>query len=108
MAQKLNATKSRKVLNEAKGKDCTLNIVGVCNYDPSTTVAAHLPDETHGLALKADDVAAVCWACSNCHDVIDGRAKWPENEKPHEDMYLLRALQRTIRGLFNVGRLKVA
>jgi len=84
----------------ARGEKCTLQIVGACNCDPSTTVLAHLPDESHGMAKKADDISA-CFACSSCHDVIDGRKKWPlivgVSEVEYRDWYMRRAMVRTWR-----------
>jgi len=68
---------SQKLRDSARGKGCTLRLVGVCNHDPETTVLAHLPCGQKGMGMKGFDVIAV-YACSSCHDVIDGRAKYVE------------------------------
>ncbi len=34
---------SKKVRDSARGQDCTVRIPGTCNFDPATTVLAHLP-----------------------------------------------------------------
>ena len=34
----------------ARGEECTLNIAGVCSYDPETVVLCHFPSDSHGLA----------------------------------------------------------
>lgn len=97
--------RSKKLRESARDEQCTLQIVGVCNSDPATTVLAHLPDESHGIGLKADDYCA-CYACSACHDVIDGRAKtlyW-QHEK---DWYLRRAMVRTWRRFIEKGLVKI-
>lgn len=61
----------------ARGKPCFVRLPGVCNGKPETTVLAHLPIAgTSGMGLKAVDLCAT-WACSSCHDVIDGRAPHP-------------------------------
>jgi len=90
----------------ARGEACTLRIAHVCNYDPSTTVLAHLPDESHGMAKKSDDISA-CFACSACHDVIDGRNKWPNisgvSEVEYRDWYMRRAMVRTWRRWIELG-----
>lgn len=53
----------------AKGRDCTVRIPGVCNFDPETTVLAHLGGG--GMGMKRNDIhGAFC--CSSCHRVIDG------------------------------------
>ncbi|WP_019272720.1 nuclease domain-containing protein [Neisseria lactamica] len=49
----------------AKGEQCTLNIAGVCNYNPETTVLCHFLGETHGMGLKSDDLSAG-FGCSTC------------------------------------------
>lgn len=49
----------------------------VCNFNKDTTVFAHLAGVRfgHGVAIKTKIGA---YACSNCHDMIDGRVKRPE------------------------------
>jgi hypothetical protein len=99
--------RSSKITNAARGAVCTLRIVGACNYDQATTVAAHLPDQSHGIGLKGHDLFVV-FACSCCHDVIDGRRKWPEYEGDRRDWYLLRALKHTLLKLHETGVLRIA
>lgn len=98
--------KSKPVRDAARNQPCTLQIVNVCNGQWDTTVLAHLPDESHGIARKADDLSA-CFACDACHSVIDGRAKWPPAEVEHKDWYLRRAQVRTWRLLFDIGVLSI-
>ncbi|MEQ9892073.1 nuclease domain-containing protein [Pectobacterium aroidearum] len=63
----------RKALREsARGQTCTLQIPGICNGNPETTVLCHLPSPTHCMGYKGDDFRDV-YGCSSCHDVIDGR-----------------------------------
>lgn len=93
---------SKPMRDSARGEQCTLQILGACNQNPETTVLAHLPDESHGWARKADDVSA-CYACSSCHDIADGRAPWPAGEAPHRDWYFRRAQTRTWRRMVELG-----
>lgn len=52
-----------------------------CNHDPETVVLAHIRIAGHaGMGLKPADYKA-CFACSHCHDVIDGRVKGEFTEK---------------------------
>jgi hypothetical protein len=88
--------------DSARNEQCTVNLVGVCNYDPSTTVLAHLPDESNGMGKKADDLSA-CYACSECHDVIDRREPWPGEEHCHAEWYYRRAQTRTWRRMVEQG-----
>ncbi len=60
---------------EAKGRECQVRLVGVCNYDPETTVLAHIRAAgITGAGQKAPDQLGA-WACSCCHDAIDLRTK---------------------------------
>lgn len=58
---------------EARGRGCTVRIPGVCNFNSETTVLAHLRVAgVSGMGLKSPDLLGA-WACSACHDEIDGR-----------------------------------
>ena len=51
-----------------------MKIPGVCNFDPATTVLAHVG--RHGTAKrnqKYEEAGDVTYACSSCHDAIDFR-----------------------------------
>jgi len=107
---------SKKARDSARGEDCTLNIVGVCNHDPSTTVLAHLPDDSGcgKMGGKSDDVGCAVYACSACHDILDERKKMTDfgaidnNEwVSWEDFHMLRALKRTIRRMIEKNILEV-
>ena len=94
MAIKTPALRSDKLRKAAKGQQCAVQILGVCNFNPETVVLAHLPNSTHGMAYKGDDIFAVD-ACHACHDVLDGRASydWQPGEK---EQYMLNALHLTL------------
>lgn len=64
---------SKKIRNSARGQECTLRLIGICNFDPSTTVLAHIGWDS-GVATKCGDNMAV-FACSNCHAEIDSKAR---------------------------------
>lgn len=65
---------SDKFTRLARGRECTVRLPGICNFDPATTVLAHvrLPGLS-GMGLKVDSRLGA-WACSGCHDAIDRRA----------------------------------
>ncbi len=65
---------SKKLRDSAKGQECTVRLVGVCNWDPATTVLAHLRIPGTGIGLKESDFHAA-YCCSECHNHIDGRVK---------------------------------
>lgn len=105
MIEKTRAIRSRHIREAAKGEPCTVQIVAVCNGDPMTSVLAHLPDESHGMARKSDDLSAVI-ACSACHDAIDRRV--PSNYlESYREFYLRRALVRTWRRLVAKGVIQI-
>ena len=88
---------SQKLRQSAKGQDCTMR-TAYCNYDPATTVLAHLPSPVKGMGTKSDDWHAV-FACSACHDALD-----QHNYDPRDiDRDMLLALQRTQRKWFDMG-----
>ena len=99
-----------KLRKSAKGKDCTLNIVGVCNHNPETTVLAHLPSEFKGMGNKSPDYCA-CFACSDCHSFMDGghcsnnqlSLKW----QAERDFYMRRAMVRTWKFWIDEGYIEV-
>jgi hypothetical protein len=97
--------KSKKIREAARGQDCTFNIAYVCNYDPATTVLAHLPDESHGMGQKADDISAA-FACSSCHNVVDNRV-YDEHYSLSKQWYMRRAMVRTWRKLIEMGVIKI-
>ena len=77
----------------AKGKDCQVRIPGVCNFDPATTVLAHIRrGGVAGVGQKPPDLCGV-HACSSCHDALDGRSG-PMKEASDTD--ILEALCRTL------------
>lgn len=61
-----------KIRKSARGQDCQVRIPGICNHNPETVILAHLGGA--GLAIKAHDIHGA-YACSACHDAIDGRTK---------------------------------
>ena len=88
-----------KKQRSARGQDCVLNIPGVCNRNPETTVLAHVG--RHGSAKRNHDEDAV-YACSACHDAIDYRTKvFLDNDMVGQELlrrdrewFIARALDR--------------
>ena len=92
---KLSKNNIRK---SAKGQDCTVQIGGVCNYNPETTVYAHatvLPP-TGIVGGKQNDIVGGYYACSACHDYMDSRA-YHGIEREDKLFYEYRAVVRTWR-----------
>ena len=90
--------KSKKLRASARGEQCTLRLVGVCNFNPETTVLAHI-GKGGGMGSKCGDNMAV-FACSNCHSEIDSSAKGSHAVDK------LRALGETQQIWFDNGLMK--
>ena len=59
----------------AKGQPCMIRVAGICNRNPETTVLAHYRlAGTCGTGIKPHDQLGA-WACSACHDAVDGRVR---------------------------------
>lgn len=99
------ARKTSKIRQSAKGENCTLNIVGVCNYNPETVVLCHFPSEQKGIGIKSHDLSAG-YGCSACHDVLDGRKQNLEF-KNHAEFYMRRSSIRTHLRLIDKGLLVI-
>ena len=84
----------KQIRDSARGQVCTVQIPGVCNNNPETTVLAHYQAPGHGgMGTKSDDSSAA-YACSSCHDTLDGRVPWAAG-KDMEEWYWFRAMRRT-------------
>lgn len=59
-----------KLRKSAKGRECQIRLVGVCNYNPETVVLCHR--NGGGMALKQPDLFGA-FGCSSCHDEVDRR-----------------------------------
>jgi len=77
-----------KLRKSAKGRNCTLNVPGICSYNPETVVLCHIDSEGKGMGIKSPDWFAV-FGCYACHRVLDSH----ELEDRH--FYINRALYRT-------------
>ena len=91
----------------AQGKPCQIRLVGVCNFDESTTVLAHFPLAGYtGMGMKSPDLIGG-WACSKCHDEVDRRTRLIENT---ETVRLAHAegVLRTIAELEKMGAISAS
>ena len=89
----------------ARRKPCMVRIPHYCNGDPETTVLAHIRMAgITGVGLKAPDLLGA-WACSSCHDVLDGRVKHYIGQNDLR-LWHLEAVARTIAALVRDGVIK--
>lgn len=92
-----------KIRKSARGKSCTVRIPGHCNFNPETTVLAHLPGG--GMGRKRHDLHGA-YACSGCHDVLDGRKK-TDFERGTLTLWHLEAVLETQSILLEEGLIQV-
>jgi len=95
MSQKKKMIRSKKIKASARGEECTMEIEGVCSYNPETVVFAHCDDTRwgKGTAIKNDDWNGF-YSCSQCHSVYDGHVK-SEYSKEDLDWYFNKAFLQT-------------
>lgn len=93
---------SKKTKDSARGEDCSLRLTQCSSIE--TTCLCHI-GRIRGMAIKCSDNFAV-YACSNCHDIIDGRTPsvFNSDELSTEK---LRALEETQEKLINKGLLSI-
>ena len=60
--------KQSKITKSAKGKDCQVRVMGICNGNPETVVLAHL--NGGGMGSKHNDIHGA-YCCSDCHSWLD-------------------------------------
>ena len=106
MFSKNKSIVSKKYRDAARGEDCTFQIAGVCRNRIDTTVLCHLPDESHGMAQKSDDISAAI-GCCDCHDAIDGRNGSVKLSSEDKEFYMRRAQVRTLRVMYKKGLLSI-
>lgn len=85
----------------ARGRPCMVRIPKVCNFNPETTVLAHLNGA--GMGRKAHDLHGA-WTCAACHQWLDGGFS-REASKNVRDLYHLEAVIRTQEALIEEGLL---
>ena len=98
--------KSKKIRDSARGEQCTMQVFGICNNNPDTTVYAHINFTGATMGGKSPDYMG-CYACSDCHDFMDGRANYNHPEREHLDFYKGRALALTVGKLIEKGIYKL-
>lgn len=85
----------RKIRNFARGQSCTLRLRG-CNGNPETVVFAHAPSIDNGMGLKQAKDFWGAFACSNCHDMVDGRVTTKDDR--------ITILERWLGGIYETQK----
>ena len=92
-----------KIRKSAMGEDCQVRIPEYCSFNPETVVFAHLSGG--GMGRKKSDLQGA-YACSACHDVIDGRTRthWG---KEWVELWHRQGVERTQDILLDRGLIKI-
>lgn len=86
------------ITKSAQGETCTIRVPGHCNGNPETTVLAHLNGVRfgHGTGHKVSDIHGA-YACSDCHDVVDGRQRSTYSALERKVMHLDGVIETQIK-----------
>lgn len=88
---------------KARGRNCTVRIPSVCNHNSETVVLAHIRvTGVSGMGLKSPDLLGA-WACSACHDEIDGRTHTSGLSRDELRLAHYDGMARTIMQLHKEG-----
>lgn len=79
-----------------------MRLPGVCNFNPETTVLAHVPCGQKGMGMKGPDQISA-YTCSACHDALDGRSRAAEVD----GWGVIRAVAETQQRMIEKGLLTV-
>ena len=91
-----------KYTRSAQGQECTVRIPTICNFNPETTVFAHINGA--GMGRKHLSIHGA-YACSACHDEVDRRTQEIELAMAH--LYHLEGMVRTQILMVEAGLLDV-
>ena len=64
----------KAITESARNQKCTVRLPGICNYNPDTTIFAHISGLRHGHGVGQKTIFGA-YCCSSCHDCVDFRAR---------------------------------
>ena len=85
----------RLIRRAARGQNCSLRLQG-CRNDPATVVFAHAPSIDNGMGLKQAKDFWGAFACSHCHDIVDGRVSTKDDR--------ITILERWLAGIYETQK----
>ena len=89
-----------KLTKAARGRECQVRLINICNFNPETTVLAHVRlIGISGFGIKCPDVLGA-HACSACHAYADSHHDAETNAAFAEGVY------RTINILWREGLIR--
>lgn len=101
--------RSSRIRSSARGESCTLQVAGVCNGNSETVIYAHFRWLGGcGVGIKPTDLGQGAYACSACHDWLDGRMPHGESYLSDRNFYAMRGMVRTLERLVDKGIIQIA
>lgn len=97
-----------KIRKSAKGKECQVRIIGVCNGNNETVVWAHANGlaSGRGMWLKSNDLSGA-YACSACHAAYDRAAGNHGIEHRYIELDFFHGHLRSLKILVDEGIVKL-
>ena len=96
-----------KLTESARMEQCQVRMPGICNFNPETVVLAHLPSGLGGkMGGKSIDLCST-YACSGCHDEIDGRTRHQEYTRNDVMRYAYEGHMRTLNKFVEKGLIQL-
>ena len=102
MIEKNKRHESKRLRDSAKGQVCRVRLPSVCNWNPETTVLAHLGGA--GMGIKKDDMQGA-FSCSSCHDEVDRRTRIFEED--YVELAFRQGVERTQSYWLQNGFIKI-
>lgn len=96
--------RSKKIRESARGQECQVRLPGICNFNPETTIFAHI-GSGGGMGSKVSDIHGT-YCCSSCHDELDRRTRIMDAETA--ELFGWHGVQRTQEILCYMELIKVA
>ena len=91
----------KRIMDSAQLQPCSLRLYG-CENDMSTVVFAHAPSVDKGTGIKTPNFFGA-FACTHCHDVIDGRKDSPFMMEKEKWESWVRGIYETQKSLIGQG-----
>ena len=95
-----------RLTESAQGEEYCLRLYPYCNCNTETTVLAHINCIDKGTSKKSPDWWAV-YACSTCHDIIDGKNINHALSKSEITECILRAIYLTQKRMIEKGLIRI-
>ena len=97
-----------KIRESARDEICAVRYPGVCTFDSTTTVLAHMKPAGAGMmGSKGSDIVG-CYMCDACHALYDMRTPLPDHLTDSErQIYAWEGMARTLLCFLERGLIKI-